>query len=122
MSTLGDSVAPRRAGPQPPGQVRAFGRIELFDDPWAEALAGPEGRTWLEGRSPASLLPIVVRTRYFDDWLTTVAAEHALDQVVIVGAGLDTRAYRLAWPSGVVVYEVDRAALLARKAHLFEGT
>jgi methyltransferase (TIGR00027 family) len=121
VSTLGDPVAATACWTAAARAGESIRSDRLFDDPWAEALAGPEGRAWLEGRSPTSLLPIVIRTRYFDDWLTTVAAEHPLDQVVIVGAGLDTRAYRLAWPSGVVVYEIDRAALLARKAHLLEG-
>ncbi len=121
MSTLGDPVAATACWTAAARAGESMRADRLFDDPWAEALAGPEGRAWLEGRAPSSMLPIVIRTRYFDDWLTTVTAEQALDQVVIVGAGLDTRAYRLAWPSGVVVYEVDRAALLARKGRLLEG-
>jgi methyltransferase (TIGR00027 family) len=89
--------------------------------PWAAALAGPDGLAWLEARSQAGVLPIVIRTRYFDDWLTAVTMEHALDQVVLLGAGLDTRAYRLSWPSGTVVYEVDRPGLLERKRQILEG-
>ncbi|MFE3056860.1 class I SAM-dependent methyltransferase [Nocardia sp. NPDC059236] len=51
------------------------------------------------------------RTRYFDDYLCS-AADAGVRQVVIVAAGLDSRAYRLAWPDGTVVYELDRSQVL----------
>jgi methyltransferase (TIGR00027 family) len=87
----------------------------LVDDPWAAELAGPAGMAWLAGRPEGSVLPIVVRTRYFDDWMRDVAIEGPMRQVVLIGAGLDTRAWRLPWPAGVVVYEVDRAEVLEAK-------
>jgi methyltransferase (TIGR00027 family) len=67
------------------------------------------------------VLPIVIRTRYFDDWLRAVAVEGPLRQVVLLGAGLDTRAWRLSWPVGVVVYELDRAEVLQAKAATLAG-
>jgi methyltransferase (TIGR00027 family) len=88
----------------------------LVDDPWALDLAGPEGMAWLAGRPDGSVLPIVIRTRYFDDWLHAVAIEGSMRQVILLGAGLDTRAWRLPWPAGVVVYELDRAEVLESKA------
>lgn len=88
----------------------------LVDDPWAADLAGPVGMAWLAGRPEGSVLPIVVRTRYFDDWLRAVAIEGPLRQVVLLGAGLDTRAWRLPWPGSVAVYELDRAEVLEAKA------
>jgi methyltransferase (TIGR00027 family) len=93
----------------------------LVDDPWAADLAGPEGMAWLAGRPEGSVLPIVIRTRYFDDWLRTVAIDGPMRQVVLLGAGLDTRAWRLPWPAGVVVYELDRADALEAKARILAG-
>jgi methyltransferase (TIGR00027 family) len=90
----------------------------LFEDPWAAELAGPEGRAWIEARTPESVLPLVVRTRYYDDWLSAVMLDAAIRQVVVLGAGLDTRAWRLAWPDGTVLFELDQAAVLARKAEV----
>lgn len=88
----------------------------LVDDPWAELLAGPEGMAWLAGRSPASVLPIVIRTRYFDDWLRRVVIGGPVRQVVLLAAGLDTRAFRMPWPAGTTVFEIDRADVLDAKA------
>lgn len=87
----------------------------LVDDPWAEVLAGDEGMAWLAGRTPESVVPIVIRTRYFDDWLRSVVIEGSLRQVVLLGAGLDTRAWRLPWPAGTRLFEVDRLPTLAAK-------
>jgi methyltransferase (TIGR00027 family) len=87
----------------------------LFDDPWADALAGPEGRSWLDQRSPDSVVPIVLRTRYFDDWLGLISERDAIRQVVLMAAGLDTRAIRLKWPDHVDLFELDQPAVLRRK-------
>jgi methyltransferase (TIGR00027 family) len=54
------------------------------------------------------------RTRYFDDYLSAAAAD-GVRQVAIVAAGLDSRAYRLSWPEGTVVYELDQPAVLEFK-------
>ena len=67
----------------------------LFDDPWASALAGADGLAWLEQGSAESAVADVLRTRFFDDYLLRVAREEGIRQVVLVGAGLDTRAFRL---------------------------
>jgi methyltransferase (TIGR00027 family) len=67
----------------------------LFDDPWATVLAGKDGAEWIETRSPDSVLPIVLRTRFFDGFLQRVAIEEGIRQIVLVAAGLDTRAFRL---------------------------
>ncbi len=87
----------------------------LVDDPWASLLAGEEGMAWLAARGPESVVPIVIRTRYFDDWLRAVAGEGPLRQVVLLGAGLDTRAWRLPWAEGTILFEVDRLATLEAK-------
>ncbi|MFJ4961663.1 class I SAM-dependent methyltransferase [Streptomyces sp. NPDC088729] len=55
-----------------------------------------------------------LRTRVLDDFL--LGSVHAgVRQVVLLGAGLDARAYRLDWPAGCVVFEVDREGVLAFK-------
>ncbi|QLL08128.1 class I SAM-dependent methyltransferase [Mycobacterium vicinigordonae] len=57
----------------------------------------------------------VVRTHFFDR-CTIDAMADGIRQVVILAAGLDSRAYRLDWPAGAVVYEVDQPGVLAYKS------
>jgi methyltransferase (TIGR00027 family) len=57
---------------------------------------------------------LAVRTRFFDDFFTGATAA-GIGQVVILAAGLDARAYRLAWPPGTVVYEVDQPEVIKFK-------
>jgi methyltransferase (TIGR00027 family) len=59
---------------------------------------------------------IAVRTRYFDDFFTS-ATKDGVRQAVILASGLDTRAYRLPWPPGTVVYEVDQPQVIAFKTN-----
>ncbi|MER5349302.1 SAM-dependent methyltransferase [Kitasatospora sp. NPDC002551] len=61
-----------------------------------------------------------LRTRALDDHLLR-AAQLGARQVVLLGAGLDTRAHRLDWPSGTTVYELDRAQVLAFKQQVLDG-
>ena len=49
---------------------------------------------------------MAVRTRFYDQFFVD-ATRSGIRQAVIVAAGLDARAYRLPWPQGTVVYEVD---------------
>lgn len=63
----------------------------LFHDPYAEALAGEEGAAWIARRTPDKVLPIALRTRYFDDYVQRVTRETGIRQVVLLAAGLDTR-------------------------------
>ena len=87
----------------------------LFVDPYARDLAGDEGFTILattqaatgpgaQGRNPY----LSMRTRFLDDAILNAVRDRHYDQVVILAAGMDTRGFRLDWPSGVTVYEVDR--------------
>ncbi|TDC63795.1 class I SAM-dependent methyltransferase [Streptomyces hainanensis] len=55
-----------------------------------------------------------LRTRVLDDFLVRSVAGGAR-QVVLLGAGLDTRAFRLDWPAGCVIFEIDRDSVLAFK-------
>ncbi|OBB57672.1 SAM-dependent methyltransferase [Mycobacterium sp. 852013-51886_SCH5428379] len=56
-----------------------------------------------------------VRTHFFDAFFTS-AAEAGIRQIVILASGLDSRAYRLPWPDGTVVYEIDQPKVLEYKA------
>ena len=51
------------------------------------------------------------RTRYFDDYFRQ-AADAGVRQVVILAAGLDSRAYRLPWPDGTTIFELDQPQVL----------
>jgi methyltransferase (TIGR00027 family) len=57
---------------------------------------------------------IAVRTRFFDEFFLGAAAA-GIEQAVILAAGLDSRAYRLNWPAGSVVYEVDQPQVVVFK-------
>jgi methyltransferase (TIGR00027 family) len=61
-----------------------------------------------------------LRTRVFDDFLLGAVSE-AARQVVLLGAGLDSRAFRLDWPAGCVIYEIDREGVLAYKHEVLNG-
>jgi len=94
----------------------------LFADPWAAALAGKAGEAWL-ARSAGNAfgtLPMVIRTRYFDDFLKEGVWQQGLRQVVILAAGLDTRAYRLEWPTGTILFELDKPEVLAYKQGILD--
>ncbi len=56
-----------------------------------------------------------VRTRFFDAYFADAVAA-GIRQVVILASGLDSRAYRLDWPAGTVVYEIDQPKVLAYKS------
>ena len=92
----------------------------LFTDPFADRLAGDTGRRLLAAAmadsGEASTVQIVVRTRFWDEAL--LRAVRVAKQVVIVAAGMDARAYRLAWPDGTTVYELDQPAVIAAKAEI----
>ncbi len=56
-----------------------------------------------------------VRTHFFDEFFTA-AASAGIRQIVILASGLDSRAYRLQWPAGTTVYELDQPKVLEYKA------
>lgn len=56
-----------------------------------------------------------VRTHFFDAYYADAAAA-GIRQVVILASGLDSRAYRLQWPAGTEIYEIDQPLVLEYKA------
>ncbi|MEC3958936.1 class I SAM-dependent methyltransferase [Nocardia sp. CDC153] len=102
----------------------------LFRDPYAAKLVGAVGSEgWnslmagrlggqnvsdgeLRGWSMGSVL--VARTLYFDEYFAA-AVRAGIRQIVILAAGLDARAYRIEWPSGTRVFELDQPKVLAFK-------
>lgn len=106
----------------------------LFKDPYAVLLAGDEVDNLLgkwrkvAKRQGCSLEDVIVkrtryiaiRTRFFDDLLLSALKGAGLSQVVILGSGLDTRAFRLEWPSMTHVYEVDHPEVLHYKGTLLK--
>ena len=72
-------------------------------------LDDPEG-----GMLPAMTAIMAVRTRFFDDFFVD-ATRAGIGQAVILASGLDARAYRLPWPAGTVVYELDQPDVIAAK-------
>jgi methyltransferase (TIGR00027 family) len=56
-----------------------------------------------------------VRTHFFDAHFAGAVAA-GIRQVVILASGLDSRAYRLDWPTGTTVYEIDQPKVLAYKS------
>ncbi|OBB57255.1 SAM-dependent methyltransferase [Mycobacterium sp. 852013-51886_SCH5428379] len=62
---------------------------------------------------------ITVRTRYFDDFFLAASAA-GVRQAVILASGLDTRAYRLRWPAGTVVYEIDQPQVIEFKTRVLD--
>lgn len=61
----------------------------------------------------------VIRTRFFDGYLLD-ATRRGIRQVVLLAAGLDARAYRLDWPAGVRLFEVDLAEVLEFKQRVLD--
>jgi methyltransferase (TIGR00027 family) len=101
----------------------------LFEDPLARAFVTGAGwpRIGVEDVEPerrAGLIAlsawVSARTRFLDDLLLDATNED-VRQVVLLGAGLDARAFRLPWPGGVRVFELDTAAMLDFKQRVVDG-
>ncbi len=103
----------------------------LAVDPYAETFCRAVGGDWaglLDGSNPEHELLTAdfgaafvnfqgARTRYFDDYFRR-AADAGVRQVVLLAAGLDTRAYRLSWPDDTVIFELDQPQVLAFKSYV----
>ena len=113
-------------------QVRARESIRtdrLFNDPYAglfvTAALGDEPETQ-ERSSEATAWQLVmafnvaIRTRFFDDYLIE-SSQVGCTQVCLLGAGLDTRAFRLDWPTGSRIFEIDLPDVLNFKEDVLHG-
>ena len=96
----------------------------LFSDPWAALLAGQAGQVWVDRAAeirPESAPVLVVRTKFFDDFLLRAITQHQVRQVVLVAAGMDTRAFRLPSPEGTRLFELDQPEVLVQKELLLSS-
>ncbi len=71
-------------------------------------------------RARANIDEMAVRTRFFDDYFIA-AGKAGIKQAVILASGLDSRAYRLPWPDGTVVYEIDQPEVIEFKTRALAG-
>ncbi|WP_370500534.1 class I SAM-dependent methyltransferase [Mycolicibacterium sp. jd] len=99
-------------------------KIPLVRDPFAEPLVCAVGvdsltrlaqQSGVDGESgfaiPRMVDWIAARTRFFDDYFSAGQTD-GIRQSVILGAGLDSRAYRLPWLPGATVYEIDQPGVV----------
>jgi methyltransferase (TIGR00027 family) len=104
----------------------------LFQDPWARrflrgryrvaaALPARFVARAIDWRWPGPRAAVAVRTRYIDDAVQALLVE-GLDQLVILGAGLDARAQRMTGLAGVALFEVDHPATQELKRRLLGTT
>jgi methyltransferase (TIGR00027 family) len=102
-----------------------FDQPLVFRDPLAVPIlgAGEEARLRADPtgqRTPFALAfraAVVARSRFCDD-LVRAAVARGLRQVILLGAGLDTLAYRKALPADVRLFEVDHPATQAWKKRM----
>jgi methyltransferase (TIGR00027 family) len=118
------SRAVETAGPNP--LIRDdFARVLVSSAGPAWARLADAELAWLDGDplgQRAHRLGIdyqAVRTHFFDEYFAD-AVSAGIRQVVILAAGLDSRAYRLNWPSGTAVYEIDQPQVLEYKTGILE--
>jgi methyltransferase (TIGR00027 family) len=111
---------------------------EDIDDPFAEPLVRAVGvdflTRWATGEIKADDLDVegsgwglqhmpaamAARTLYVDAFFADAAAA-GIRQAVILASGLDARAYRLSWPAGMTVFEIDQPAVIAFKTTTLDG-
>lgn len=108
----------------------------LIADPFAEPLVEAVGLDLFTRMARGELRPealgddaakgmirmtdnMAVRTRFFDDFFLD-AAGTGIRQAVILASGLDARAYRLPWPAGTTVYEIDQPEVVAFKTRTLD--
>jgi methyltransferase (TIGR00027 family) len=112
--------------------VASRGDKPLIDDPFAAPLVRAVGidflARWANGDIDAADVDVAgevwglqqmadlmgVRTPYFDAFFRD-AMDAGIRQAVILASGLDARAYRLSWPAGVTVFEIDQPEVLQFK-------
>ncbi|MGY4712928.1 class I SAM-dependent methyltransferase [Mycolicibacterium sp. CBM1] len=108
----------------------------LIDDPFAEPLVRAVGIEFfvkmIDGELPASpfgdvtpervqsmVAGMAMRAKFFDDYFIA-SAQAGIRQAVILASGLDSRAYRLPWPAGTVVFEIDQPQVIDFKTGVLD--
>ncbi len=74
-----------------------------------------------EGNARVMTDVMAVRTRFFDDFFLEAVGAAGVTQAVILASGLDSRSYRLNWPAGTVVYEIDQPKVIEFKTETLAG-
>jgi methyltransferase (TIGR00027 family) len=113
--------------------IASTGDDALIDDPYAEPLVRAVGVDFFTRLASGELKlaeldtdnetmgmarmtdNMAVRTKFFDEFFTE-ATKSGIRQAVILASGLDARAYRLQWPAGTTVYEVDQPEVIEFKS------
>ena len=124
VGTTATGVAAMRA-------LASNGPCPLIDDPYARPLVEAvglgeyiklaDGITEHEGMDPSAAADgMAVRTQFFDEFFRDATAT-GVRQAVILAAGLDTRAHRLDWPAGTIVFELDQPAVIDFKVATLAG-
>jgi methyltransferase (TIGR00027 family) len=114
MRGLGTFLPPRLRLVEDPFGLRFTPWAARLARPGAERRARATSRLWLRGAIRGFAIYMQLRTRVIDDDMTGFARGGG-KQVVLLGAGFDARAWRLADLEGATVFEVDHPATQARK-------
>jgi methyltransferase (TIGR00027 family) len=130
---LASSVGATATGVAASRALASLGSNPLIEDLFAEPLVRAVGVDYfirlaggrIEPDEGAVLLDpqrladgMAVRTKYFDDFFTS-ATDAGVRQAVILASGLDARPYRLPWPPGTTVFEVDQPQVIEFKTRTF---
>jgi methyltransferase (TIGR00027 family) len=107
----------------------------VIDDPFAEPLVRAVGLSLFtkvatgdldfvdvdDGEGfPRMIDTFAARARFYDEYFADATAA-GVRQVVIVASGLDARAYRIRWPEGTTVYEIDQPEVIEFKTRTLSG-
>src|SRR3984957_8606076 len=128
---LSNSVGATATGGAVGRALASRGPDPLISDPFAEPLVRAVGVNFFTRIASGELDPaevddngdfgmqrmgamMGVRTRFFDEFFLA-AANDGIRQAVILASGLDARAYRLPWPTGTTVFEIDQARVIEFK-------
>jgi methyltransferase (TIGR00027 family) len=128
---LSNSVGATATGVAVGRALASRGPNPLITDPFAEPLVRAVGVNFFTRLASGELDPahvddngdfgmqrmgamMGVRTRFFDEFFLA-AADAGIRQAVILASGLDARAYRLPWPAGTTVFEIDQAKVIEFK-------
>lgn len=95
----------------------------IFHDPLAAKLAGDRGKKIIDSLPKQAFIggwSVVIRTRIIDDFIQGAIVE-GVDTILNLGAGLDTRPYRMALPESLRWIEVDYPHVIELKETHLSG-